>query len=130
MSSRLPARSLFDRLRRVGFLRALFVCAAILASQGSMACAFDEPASGDDIAITQGEAGTESAPSTSDDDSSCCNVCFDCSGCGGCHASATPQASTGVPASAAIVHLESFLTTPTPPLGAPPALLRPPISAG
>jgi hypothetical protein len=128
MSSRAPHRSFFGRLRRSGFLRALFVCATMLASQGSMACAFEEPAPEDGVVLATAQVLEQSSPST-EDESDCCVFCLDCSSCGGCHASATQQVTSGTQATAPIRDFHSALTTPTPPLWAPPALLRPPISA-
>lgn len=120
MSTGHSAHTLFDRLRRASALRVVLVVATLLASQNSLACAFEEVLAQQGIEIVVSEA--------SDED--CCTLCFDCAHCGGCHASAvSPRAFLGHLSFQSITFANLSLASVAPKLWTPPALLRPPISA-
>jgi len=111
--------TLLDRLRRSSALRVVLLIAAMLASQQSMACAFEEALSPQGTEIVADNGAEE-----------CCPLCGDCTQCGGCHASAvSPRAILAQ--SSFQLNLFAKLTpaTAAPKSWAPPALLRPPINA-
>jgi hypothetical protein len=124
MPKRIHPTGLFDRFRRASPLRVIFVVAALLASQSSMACAFDE-APPQEIEYA---AGVAESPDGSGDD--CFSLCFECASCGGCCSVAVNlRGSDAQPAFAAIDRMLITSATTAPKLWTPPALLRPPITA-
>jgi hypothetical protein len=125
MPKRPPAIRLFDRLRRGSCLRGLFVVAALLSSQNSLACALEEllaPAS-EVVEVVMG-AATE-APA---DD--CCGVCFDCAHCGCCVPALGARAGGEHTADFSIAGGKKWPRTAAPGLWTPPTLLKPPIGRG
>ncbi len=121
------AVTLFDRLRRATALRVVLVVAMVLASQNSLACAFEEPAAAQGTEILASEivsASTEGA------DEECCFFCFDCAQCGGCHSSTMSlRAGNGHMFFRRTTYEKVSAPTVAPKHWTPSALLRPPISA-
>lgn len=118
MPKRHEELTLFDRLRRASALRVVFIVAAMLASQTSLACAIEGAlaAQGSEV-IALEESGDD-----------CCALCFDCAQCGGCH-SAAVNPRTGNAQFFLSIHNATFtIATAAPKLWTPPALLRPPIN--
>jgi len=118
-----PGPTFFDRLRRATLPRVLLLVAALLASQGSMACAFEgllASADSDTVLVAlEGNAAED-----------CCNLCLDCAGCGGCHGFTAGLREAGAQSTLRSLSYVPFsFDTSAPPLWAPPALLRPPIVA-
>jgi hypothetical protein len=123
MLMRRTSMSLFDRLRRATLPRVLLLVATLMASQSSLACAYESllQAPGSESA-----AAAEALPESSD----CCELCPDCASCGVCHASAAGLRSAGSQADTlVIVFAKLNFATAAPALWAPPTLLRPPIDA-
>jgi hypothetical protein len=115
--------SLFNRLRRSAIMRVLFICAAIVASQGSLACAIGD-------ARNSQETETVSMQSTAGEADECCVLCYDCAGCGACCSSVTGARSIeSLALSVCLAGARMSLTTSAPESRAPPSLLRPPIDA-
>jgi hypothetical protein len=117
MSKRNSPMTLFDRLRRSSALRGVLVVAAMLASQNSLACAFEEALVAQGGEIVASEEG-------------CCNLCLDCANCGVCHGSVvSPRAGGNHLSFRSSSYAKITVETTAPTLWTPPALLRPPISA-
>jgi hypothetical protein len=123
MSKRREHTALLDRFRRTPALRVLLVLATLLASQSSLACAFEAVA---EAAGSELVAGTEVVPAA--DTEGCCSLCFDCAYCGSCSLAASLRAdSLGV--SFELVLAEKLTpATEASHSWTPPALLRPPIT--
>jgi hypothetical protein len=124
--------TLFDRLRRASALRIVLIAATLMASQSSLACAF-EAAVGNQgteaiASMDSGSVGAE-APSSDDSDGGCCSFCLDCAHCGGCHSSVLNLRSQSGLALALIVETRAQLDDVAPALWTPSTLLRPPIHA-
>jgi hypothetical protein len=123
MSKRCEPTTLLHRLRRAPALRVLLVVATLLASQSSLACAFEAVA---EAAGSEIVADTEAVPAGETE--GCCSLCFDCVYCGGCGFAASLRADNlGVSFE---LTLSEKLTPATEASHSwtPPALLRPPIT--
>jgi len=125
--------SLFDRLRRSFALRLLLPCAALLASQTSLACALEESASGESIALVAGPSPGDAQPDAGEtpapNDGGCCALCTDCAHSGGCCVfAASPRAGLQVFALAALPGAHIGFSTSAPVSWTPPTPLRPPIA--
>src|SRR6187455_1390125 len=124
MSFRPASPSLFHRLRRSAALRVVLVLAALLTSQQSLACAFEEVFSeqGTEIAV----AADTAAPDFAD----CCGACLSCVNCSVCCSSAMDSPMSGSAfGSTSLSFLKISQGTAAPALWTPPTLLKPPIDA-
>jgi hypothetical protein len=134
MSKRNGPLTLFDRFRRATTLRVFFLVAALLASQSSLACAFENvfaaPASAPSIVVAEGAQDHVPAVPEENSGDDCCGLCRTCTHCGGCCSFAVAvragEAHVSVPS---ILYANISFATAAPALWAPPALLRPPINA-
>jgi hypothetical protein len=134
MSKRYGQRTLFDWFRGGSALRVLFLATTLMASQGSLACAFERAFAPQEsersivsVDIEQSDAATASAEHSRDD---CCGLCIDCAYCGGCCSFAvTLRASAAHLSFAPIAYASISFATVAPKLWTPPTLLRPPINA-
>jgi hypothetical protein len=100
----------------------LILVAALLASQGALACAFE--------ALVESQGTEIAAQPDAADGEACCNLCPDCASCGVCHLSAvSPRGAGSQPAALYVEYSKFTFATAAPALWAPPALLRPPIEA-
>src|SRR5688572_17583773 len=122
--------SLFDRLRRPAALRVVFVLAAMLASQNSLACALEAAFAGQSTELTGGIGGDnprdEPAAIPEAMGEECCALCGDCARCGGCCSLAvTLRAGDNQLAFASPTRSKINFATSAPRLWTPPALLRP-----
>jgi len=121
--------SLFDRLRRATALRVLLACAALLASQTSLACALEESTTGETVALVAGALPAETADTAAPDDGGCCALCTDCAHSGGCCVfAASPRAGALAFALASLSDASIGFSTSAPVSWTPPTLLRPPIA--
>jgi len=125
--------SLFERLRRPAALRVVFVLAAMLASQNSLACAFEAAFAGQSSELTAGVGGEKpldepaATPEAVGED--CCALCADCAHCGGCCSFAvTLRAGDTQLAFASVLRSKINFATSAPRHWTPPTPLRPPIS--
>jgi hypothetical protein len=120
MPPRPDSQTLFDRFRRPSALRVVFIIAALLASQSSLACAFEGILDSQGIEIVVNDVSGED----------CCTSCVNCANCGSCHSSAvSPRAGSAHLSFLSISFAKLSLATAAPKLWTPPALLRPPINA-
>jgi hypothetical protein len=125
MSKRNNQMTLLERLRRASAFRGLFIVAALLASQSSLACGLEGVFAPQQIVLIADSAA--SAEGVGDE---CCTLCFDCAYCGGCCGVAVSQrASTSPLSPATIAYANIGFATAAPKLWTPPTLLRPPIQA-
>jgi hypothetical protein len=131
--SRNAQMTLLDRLRRASLLRVVLVIAAILASQSSLACAFEAATGDQGVELAAGVFVDEKAravASGENPEDGCCSLCFDCAHCGGCHTSAvSPRIGAAHPAFASYAFAKISRVTSAPTRWTPSALLRPPIDA-
>jgi len=126
--------TLFDRFRRTLVLRVVFLAAALLASQSSLACAFEAVFAAQEtelsivvVGVVQSDAAAASADHAGED---CCSLCVDCAYCGGCCSFAvTARLNAAHLSLASIADANLSLATAAPTLWKPPTLLRPPINA-
>jgi len=119
MPKRHDPLTLLDRLRRAPALRVVLVVAAMLASQNSLVCAFEEVLAAQTTEIVADESGED-----------CCSLCVDCAHCGGCHSSAvSPRAHFAHLSFSSFAYAKFTFATAAPERWAPPTLLRPPINA-
>jgi hypothetical protein len=121
--------SLFNRLRRHCALRAMLVFVAVLVSQDSLACVFDNAAQTVIAADSPVSALSASSSPTSDEapgDVSCAQ-CVGCVYCGGCCSFAVTFRPADTLIAVAISRCEriGFATTASK-TWTPPTLLRPP----
>lgn len=124
MSRRPLSPSLFHRLRRSAALRVVLVLAALLTSQQSLACAFEE------VFSEQGTEIAASADTSTPDLADCCGACLSCVNCSVCCSSAMDSPMGGAAlASTALSFLKFSQDTAAPALWTPPTLLKPPIDA-
>jgi hypothetical protein len=118
----------FDRLRRAPVLRVVLVVAALLASQNSLACAFEAVDAADQASALVASAFAGASEVESDED--CCSLCLDCASCGGCHGSAvSPRAGNPHLLFRTAIYKKITDDAAAPKLWTPPAVLRPPIDA-
>ena len=120
--SRVP---LFARLRGATALRVLAVCAAILASQNSLACALEEAFNAATVELTADSPRDANTPV----DGGCCALCTDCAHSGACCTFASIPRGGGFGLARASLSDAIGPPTSAPTSWTPPTLLRPPISA-
>jgi hypothetical protein len=126
MSTHRAQMTLFDRFRKAPALRVVFLIAALLASQSSLACAFEGVFAGGqtDVSIVAPD------PVQADTGNGCCNLCLNCTNCGGCCSFAVSLRASDTRLSlASIAYANLGLATAAPTLWTPPTLLKPPIDA-
>jgi mono/diheme cytochrome c family protein len=119
--------TLFAWFRRAAALRVVLVVGALLASQNSLVCAFEEAfvAQGTEI-VALDVAGASAGESGEN----CCALCLDCANCGGCHSSASnPRPGDAHLLFRSPLYAKFTVDTAAPELWTPPAVLRPPIDA-